>query len=166
LSIKRISIALSIFFIAMFASVKLRATTSSLTGSCAAMMTLKPLNEIYMGLYVDATVGDMHDSKSGFVDAMVVINFTESKIYVNGTKATVSADYNPSNSRYETTFSYATETVAPISLTITDGPLPGSFVLAAPPNTIPDLILMPVNSSNTFLIQAKNGKATGLCQKV
>ena len=156
-SLRKVVITFSILCLAMLASMKLRATTSALTGSCAAMMTLTPINQIYMGLYTDSTTP--HATKSGYVDAMVLINFTESKIYINGTKATVNADYNVNTFSYSTTFSYATDTINAISLTVADGPLPGSFVLLAPPNTIPDLILMPVNSGNTFLIQAKDGKA-------
>ena len=162
--IKYIAIA-SIPLLALFASLKLKATTSLPTGSCAALMSLKSPNDISYGIEYTYSGGSWSSSNSGSIDAMILINFTESKIYINKTNVQLGYTFDAMvKSAYSLAFT--TETMAPVALSIGDGPLPGSYLITAPANTIPDLILMPVNSGNTFLIQAKNSKATGVCQKV
>jgi hypothetical protein len=166
ISLGKSALVFSVVCLALFGSVKLRATTSALTGSCAAMMSLKPLHQVEYGTWEIEIVNGVSSSSTGAVDAMLLINFDQSKVYLNVTKATVTTSMDQTAWWYRTRVSYATETLSPIALNMSEGPLPGSYVLSPPNNEIPDLILMPVNSGNTFLIQAKDSKATGLCQKI
>lgn len=137
---KKLIIVVSLLCISLLASFKIRATTSSLTGSCAAMMSLKPLNQVEYGVWETQISQGITSTNTDAVDAMVLINFSESKIYINLTKATVATSMDLNAWWYRTRVNYATETLAPIALLVQDGPLPNSYLLSAQNNEILNLI--------------------------
>jgi hypothetical protein len=68
---------------------------------------------------------------------------------------------------YTAAEAYVTNVVGPLDFTMADGPLPNSYLVTPPANTIPQFTLLPINSGNTFVIQVYNDKsATGVCQKI
>ena len=130
-----------------------KAATSSLSGACGMVSNLQHTFTIF-GLSMSPRT----------VDAMAVIDFDSKKIWMNLTRATVDANYSttsPSN------VTYTSQSLDPIDFTIVTGPVPGSYNLTfASENISPPIILLPVNSGNTILVQGKNFKMTGVCQKI
>lgn len=155
--IKPVGICFIALMISMIFIVKTSKASTSLSGSCGAMMSLDSVANLMLTYQYGSQTNE-----STSVDAMIIIDFDNKKIFINRTKA----NFESINPNFFGTITYSTNTMTPIDLSISDGPLPNSFLLSAPINTIPNLILLPVNSGNTFLIQAKDSKATGICQKV
>lgn len=147
-----IALMISLIFV-----VKTSKASTSLSGSCGAMMSLDSV----ANLMLTYQYGSQTNANTS-VDAMIIIDFDKKKIFINRTRA----NFESINPNFFGTITYSTNTMTPIDLSISDGPLPNSFLLSAPVNTIPNLILLPVNSGNTFLIQAKDNKATSICQKI
>ena len=143
--------------LSLFAAVRFGNAATSLSGSCGAMMSLDSINNVTLTYQFGSQT-----SANTSVDAMIIIDFDKNKIFINRTNANF-ATVNPS---FYGNITYTSDTLPSINLSISDGPLPNSYLLTAPPNTIPSLILLPVNSGNKFLIQAKDSKATGICQKI
>ena len=147
--------------LSLFASIKIGRASSSLSGSCGAMMSLKQLNEVYWHMLSNGSAFGDGSSESTSVDAMIVLDFDKNTIYMSVTNGTLTR--SPTQG---TIASYATRTIPSINFSLASGPLPNSFLITDSSGTIPDLLLLPVNSGNTFLIQAKNSKASGVCQKI
>ena len=165
IKIRYLYIFLIAVLLSLFAVVKIGKATTSLSGSCGAMMSLKQLNEMYWHLISSKSIPVSSESIS--VDAMVLIDFDKNKIYINLTDATITLNQlAPIGNGLGTVTTYATRSVPSIDFSISTGPIPNSYLLIDSSNTIPNLVLMPVNSGNTFLIQAIDNKATGVCQKI
>lgn len=151
----------SIVFLTFFAVTKVVKAGSPISGSCGAMMSLRQLNEVYWHL-LSLYPGFNGETESTNVDAMVLIDFDNKKIYINLTNGTLTKNAFPQG----TTATYTSRTLRSIDFSITSGPLPQTYLLVDSSNSIPDLVILPVNSGNTFLIQAQNNKASGVCQKI
>jgi hypothetical protein len=162
LKMRYLYILLISILLSLFAIVKIGKATTSLSGSCGAMMSLKQLNEVYWHLGSTGALAIDGSSETISMDAMILLDFDKNKIYINVTNGTLTKNPLPIG----TVATYATLTVPSIDFTLASGPLPNSYLLTDTSNTIPNLLLLPVNSGNTFLIQAKNSKATGVCQKI
>jgi len=149
-SLIAITVAIGTFGILKVSETK---AATSLSGSCGMVSNLQNTFAIFGPNLSPRTV-----------DVMAVIDFDSKKIWMNLTKATVDANYSttsPSN------VTYTSESFDPIDFTIVTGPVPGSYNLTfASENISPPFILLPVNSGNTILVQGKNFKMTGVCQKI
>ena len=125
---------------------------TSLSGTCGFVINLQNTFTV-IGPSVPFTV-----------DAMAVIDFNSNKIWMNITRATTDANYSGTSGSQA---NYTSESFDPIDFTLVTGPVPGSYNLTfASENISPPFILLPVNSGNTILVQGKNFKMTGVCQKI
>jgi hypothetical protein len=161
LKYRLIYILIPSLFLSLFAVIKVGNANTTLSGKCGAMISLKPLNEVYWHMVSSSPMSD-GGSESISVDAMVYIDFDSRKIFLSVTNGTITRNIGALG----TVTSYNTQTLPSVDISISSGSLPNSYLISDPSKTIPDLILLPVNSGNTFLIQAQNSKATGVCQKV
>jgi hypothetical protein len=127
-------------------------SASQLTGECGGVFSMVRKH------YVP------HDGKS--VDVMLHINFDTRLISLSGTFVNVPVGYDGINPNYQVSYTTGTPRLNG-GFTIGSGPIPKSFRII--PNQdvdIPELMIMPVNSGNTILIQAKDENVVGMCQKI
>ena len=151
-SVSLIAITVAIGTLGILKVSETKAATS-LSGSCGMVVNLQHTFTIFGPNLSPLTV-----------DAMAVVNFDSNKIYMNLTKATGDNNYLPTAPSNVT---YTSQSLDPIDFTIVTGPVPGSYNLTfASENISPPIILLPVNSGNTILVQGKNFKMTGVCQKI
>jgi hypothetical protein len=100
------------------------------------------------------------------VDVMMYINFDTQKISMSSTRLNLPMGYDGIDSSKQITYS----TNAPMlnaGFTMVDGPIPKSFKII--PNAgvnLPQILIMPVSSGNTVLIQAADDNIVGVCQKI
>ena len=127
-------------------------SASQLTGECGGVFSM--VRKHYVA-----------DDGRG-VDVMLYINFDTRLLSLSGTFVNVPVGYDGVNVNHQVSYT----TGAPRlngGFTIGSGPIPKSFRII--PNQgidLPELIIMPVNSGNTILIQAKDENVVGMCQKI
>jgi hypothetical protein len=148
-SLIAITVAIGTFGILKVSETK---AATSLSGSCAMVVNLQHTFTI------------IRPNVPLTVDAMAFINFDSKQIWMNLTRATGDSNYSPTVS---SNVNYASQAIGPINFSLDAGPIPGSYALSfASENISPPFILFPVNSGNTILMQGKNFKMTGVCQKI
>ncbi len=139
--------------------------SAALSGSCGMVVSI-PHNHVLGTMSGNVNMGtgafnsnfqmEGPGSTQG-VNLLAVINFTTSTINFNVTQVTIG-----------TPNSYATQSGSAI-FTTAAGPLTGSYMITFTPpgSTTLNLILLPVNSGNTMLVQGTSGNAgalVGVCQ--
>ena len=105
--------------------------------------------------------------KASLIDHKLLFHtfdFDSNKIWFNLTKATGDSNYTPTA---PSNVNYASQAYDSVPFTIADGPVPGSYMLSFYSENISrPFFLLPVNSGNTILMQGKDFKMTGVCQKI
>jgi hypothetical protein len=125
---------------------------TSLSGTCGFVINLQNTFTV-IGPSVPFTV-----------DAMAVIDFDSNKIWFNLTKATGDSNYSPTA---PSNVNYASQAYDSVPFKLDAGPVPGSYMLSFYSENISlPFFLLPVNSGNTILMQGKDFKMTGVCQKI
>lgn len=125
----------------------LKAATSTLTGSCGALLDINHRN-------IQTSAGMSQGSS-----ALMLINFDALTITA---RATVTSYQN--SPQYPT---YQTNTIGPVAFTLTTGAIANSYVITpATGSGLPTFAAISVNSGQTFLLQVQNDRGSGVCQKV
>ncbi len=132
-------------------SKNINAATGDPTGSCGALMDINHKN-------INPAVGMAHGSS-----ALMLINFDILKITAKATVTSYPTGF-PVNPEYP---SYETETIGPISFSMIRSDVPNVFTITPDASSgIPEFSAISVNSGQTFLLQARNDRGSGVCQKL
>jgi hypothetical protein len=129
---------------------KSKAAVNIFTGKCGGVFNLRT-----------AADGVIYDGNTSGVSASIVLDFDANKVHVGMTRQTSVAGGDD-------TWAQQMELDKPMLVESDSDGLAGAYQVSFSfsNGTSPVLRLIPVNSTNTFLIQGKNFGATGVCQKI